>query len=93
MKHLVDRFREGRISVDDFDALQDWLSSNPEVPLGKWYKQYPRFTLAGEGEVPKTFLAPGMVPHGTEVRSPLTPPHAGRRNAHGILRSIGCGSA
>jgi hypothetical protein len=26
-----------------------------------------KFTLAGEGEVPKTFLTPGMVPHGTEV--------------------------
>jgi hypothetical protein len=32
LKHLVDRFREGRISVDDFDALQDWLNSDPEVP-------------------------------------------------------------
>ena len=46
MKHLVDRFREGRISVDDFDELQDWLSSNPEVPPGKWYKKFPKFTLA-----------------------------------------------
>jgi hypothetical protein len=27
MKHLVDRFREGRISVDDFDAFQDWLNT------------------------------------------------------------------
>jgi hypothetical protein len=67
MKHLVDRFREGRISVGDFDTLQDWLNSNPEVPPGKWYKQFPKFTLVGEVEVPKTFLTPGMVPHGTEV--------------------------
>jgi hypothetical protein len=63
MKHLV----EGRISVGDFDTLQDWLNSNPEVPPGKWYKQFPKFTLVGEVEVPKTFLTPGMVPHGTEV--------------------------
>ncbi|HEY1184146.1 MAG TPA: hypothetical protein VGE89_08175 [Bryobacteraceae bacterium] len=68
MKHLVDRFREGRISVDDFDVLQDWLNSDPEVPPGKWYKRFPKFTLAGEGTVPKTFLTPEMVPHGTEVR-------------------------
>ena len=67
MKHLVDRFREGRISVDDFDALQDWLNSDPEVPPGKWYKRFPKFTLVGEGTVPKTFLTAGMVPHGTEV--------------------------
>jgi hypothetical protein len=62
MKHLVDRFREGRISVDDFDALQDWLNTNPEVPHGKWYKQFSEFTSAGEGAVPRTFLTPGMVP-------------------------------
>jgi hypothetical protein len=68
MKHLVDRSCEGRISVDDFDALQNWLSTNPELPPEKWYKQFPKFTLAGEGEVPKTFLTPGMVPDGTEVQ-------------------------
>jgi hypothetical protein len=68
MKHLVDRFREGRISVADFDALQDWLNSNPDVPTGKWYKTFPKFTLAGEGDSPKTFLTPTMVPHGTEVQ-------------------------
>jgi hypothetical protein len=67
MEHLVERFREGRISVADFDALRDWLASNPEVPNGEWYKRFPRFTLAGEGEVPKTFLTPGMVPRGKEV--------------------------
>jgi len=35
--------------------------------IREWYKSFPKFTLAGEGEVPKTFLTPGMVPHGTEV--------------------------
>jgi hypothetical protein len=35
MKHLVDRFREGRISVADFETLQEWLNSNPDVPSGK----------------------------------------------------------
>jgi len=68
MAHLVERFREGRISVADFDALRDWLATNPEVPQGDWYKRFPTFILAGEGEVPKTFLTLGMVPHGKEVR-------------------------
>ena len=68
MRHLVDRFREGRISVGDFDALQDWLKSNPEVPSGTWYNKFPKFTLADERAAPKTFLMPGMVPHGTEVQ-------------------------
>jgi hypothetical protein len=68
MRHLVDRFREGRISVADFEALQDWPDSDPDVPLGDWYKKFPKFILAGQGEWPKTFLAPGMVPRGTEVQ-------------------------
>jgi hypothetical protein len=68
MRHLVDRFRDGRISVTDFDALQDWLNSNPDVPPGRWYKRFPKFILAGEGETPKTFLTSGMVPQGTEVQ-------------------------
>lgn len=68
MKHLVDRFREGRISVSDFDALKDWLDSDPDVPPGEWYKKFAKFTLAGECEVPKTFLASGMAPHGAEVK-------------------------
>ena len=67
MKHLVDRFREGRVSVSDFDELQDWLDSDPDVPHGEWYKRFPRFILAGEGDVPKAFLTSGMVPHGTEL--------------------------
>jgi hypothetical protein len=52
----------------DFDALHDWLNSNPDVPHGAWYKKFPKFILAGEGEVPKTFLTSGMAPHGTEVK-------------------------
>jgi hypothetical protein len=68
MEHLVQRFRDGRISVADFDELRDWLNSDPEVPQGEWYKRFPKFTLAGEGELPKTFLKPEMVPHGKEVR-------------------------
>jgi hypothetical protein len=32
MDHLAMRFREGRISIVDFDELFDWLSSDPDVP-------------------------------------------------------------
>ena len=59
MDHLALRFREGRISIADFDELHDWLASDPDVPHGKWYKRFRRFTLAGEGDLPKTFLEPG----------------------------------
>ena len=62
MDHLALRFREGRILIADFDELHGWLASDPDVPHvphGKWYKRFRRFTLAGEGDLPKTFLEPG----------------------------------
>ena len=68
MNHLLERFREGRISVDDFTDLKHWLESEPDVPTGMWYKRFRKFTLAGEGEFPKTFLAAGMHPKGDEVK-------------------------
>jgi hypothetical protein len=67
MDHLVQRFRDGRISVADFEQLKDWLDSDPDVPQGLWYKRFPKFTLAGEGEMPKTFLASGMAAKGQEL--------------------------
>lgn len=67
LNHLIERFRDGRISVEDFTELKHWLEGSPEVPVGKWYKRFQKFTLAGEGEFPKTFLAPGMAPSGEEV--------------------------
>ena len=68
LDHLIERFREGRISVEDFTELKHWLESDPDVPLGMWYKRFDKFTLAGEGSLPKTFLTPGMTPTGEEVQ-------------------------
>jgi hypothetical protein len=56
MKHLVDRFREGRISDHDFDELQDGLNSNSEVPLGKWYKKFPNSFWQAKDQCRKYFL-------------------------------------
>jgi hypothetical protein len=67
LAHLIERFRDGRISVDDFTELKHWLESDVDVPPGMWYKRFKKFTLAGEGEMPKTFLTPGMAPKGEEV--------------------------
>jgi len=67
MNHLLQRFREGRISVDDFTELKHWLESDPEVPAGLWFKRFPKFTLVGEGEFPKSFLTEKMQPKGDEV--------------------------
>ena len=67
MKHLLERFRDGRIAIEDFTELKHWLESDVEVPEGMWFKRFARFTLAGEGELPKTFLRRGMAAKGTEV--------------------------
>lgn len=67
MQHLVERFRDGRIAVADFLELKHWLESDVEVPAGPWFKRFPNFTLAGEGEMPKTFLTPEMHPKGQEI--------------------------
>ncbi len=68
MDHLLERFREGRVSIEDFTELKHWLESEPEVPAGMWYKRFRKFTLAEEGEFPKTFLSAGMLPKGDEVK-------------------------
>jgi hypothetical protein len=67
MNHLIDRFRKGRIAASDFVELKHWLESDPDVPEGLWFKRFRRFILAGEGELAKTFLEPGMAPKGVEV--------------------------
>jgi hypothetical protein len=67
MDHLLMRFREGRVSVADLNELKHWLESEPDVPAGMWFKRFAKFTLVGEGEYPKTFLAVGMHPHGEEI--------------------------
>jgi hypothetical protein len=60
--HLIEGFQKGRISIEDFTELKHWLESDVDVPAGKWYKRFPNFTLAGEGELPKTFLTSDMKP-------------------------------
>jgi hypothetical protein len=67
MKHLLERYRDGRIAVSDFVELKRWLESDIDVPEGMWFKRFDRFILVGEGEMPKTFLSGRMIPKGKEV--------------------------
>ena len=67
LDHMVARFREGRVSVEDITELKHWLESDPDVPSGMWFKRFRKFTLAGEGEFPKTFLTAAMAPKGQEI--------------------------
>ncbi len=72
LNHLIKRCLErgqerGQVSEADFLELKHWLESDPEVPNGKWYKRFKNGILAGNGEMPSTFLSPGMAVEGEEV--------------------------
>jgi len=67
LNHLIERYRQGRIEAGDLLELKSWLESDPDVPQGKWFKRFKTGTLAGRGELPSTFLAPGMAAEGEEL--------------------------
>ena len=67
-QHLLTRAREREISRSDIVAFAAWLDTDPEVPEGEWFKRFPDMIVCGEGELVKTFLVRGQVPHGQMVR-------------------------
>ncbi len=68
LDHLLDRALEREISGEQFELMAEWLRANPEVAQGKWFKQFPGLTVCGEGELIKTFLQPGQLPSGEEMK-------------------------
>lgn len=66
-QHLFDRAMERKITMQDLFALEEWRRHAPEVPEGRWYKDFGSFKLCGEGKYPKTFLLKGQVADGEEV--------------------------
>ena len=65
--HLVERMRDRSISLDDLNRLRIWLETRPEVPEGRWFKDFGSFLLCGEGSLPKTFLRAGQAADGEEL--------------------------
>jgi hypothetical protein len=63
--HLIERMRDRNISVEDLNQLRLWMETKPEVPEGRWYKDFGSFKLCGEGKYPKTFLLAGQPAVGT----------------------------
>ena len=68
LRHLLARVRQREIPDGQIILLSQWLDANPEVPDGKWFKKFPGLTVCGEGELIKTFLQPGQLPAGEEVK-------------------------
>jgi hypothetical protein len=68
LDHLLDRIISRNISADQLGLLADWLYTEPEVPAGKWFKRFSGMTVCGEGELIKTFLQPGQIATGEELK-------------------------
>ena len=68
LNHLLDRIAERQISAKQLSQFADWLVTEPEVPDGRWFKRFPEVIVCGQGELVKTFLRPGQIPVGEEVR-------------------------
>ena len=66
-QHLFDRAKSREITMEDLFALQEWQRHPPQVPQGRWYKDFASFKLCGEGEYPKTFLLKGQPASGEEI--------------------------
>ena len=66
-QHLLNRLQERRIPAGQLELLARWLDTEPEVPDGEWYKRFSGIIVCGEGELIKTFLAPGQHPKGKSL--------------------------
>ena len=65
--HLVERMQNRNISIEDLNRLRLWMDTKPEVPEGRWFKDFGSFKLCGEGKLPKTFLLAGQLAVGRKL--------------------------
>jgi hypothetical protein len=65
--HLIERVHDRKISVADLNELRVWMEAGPDVPEGRWYKDFGSFKLCGEGKYPKTFLMIGQPATGEKI--------------------------
>ncbi len=66
-QQLLDRIQSRKIPPTQLALLATWLDTEPDVPEGEWYKRFSGMTVCGEGELIKTFLAPGQAPKGKRL--------------------------
>jgi hypothetical protein len=65
--HLFDRVRERKIDAEDLWRLKVWRESEPDAPVGPWFKDFGSFKVCGEGRYPRTFLLRGQAAKGTSL--------------------------
>jgi len=67
LQHLLDRIQTRQIAASQLELLAKWLDTEPDVPVGPWFKRFPGMTVCGHGEFVKTFLLPGQHAKGQRV--------------------------
>ncbi len=65
--HLAERMHDRNIGLDDLNRLRVWLETRPNVPDGRWFKDFGSFKLCGDGKYPKTFLLAGQAATGEKL--------------------------
>jgi hypothetical protein len=65
-QHLSERMCDRSISLADLNQLRLLIDSDPEVPVGDWYKDFGSFKICGRG-YPKTFLSNGQAAKGESL--------------------------
>ena len=65
--HLSARMRDRHVGLDDLNRLRLWIESKPDVPEGRWFKDFGSFKLCGEASLPKTFLLRGQPATGKQL--------------------------
>jgi hypothetical protein len=68
LQHLLDRIQSREISPEQLGEFARWLDTEPEVPAARWFRRFSAMTVCGEDDLVKTFLRPGQVASGEEVR-------------------------
>jgi hypothetical protein len=68
LNHLLDRIATRNVAADQLGLVAEWLDSQPDVPEGKWFKRFPGMTVCGKADLVKTFLTPGQVAEGQEIK-------------------------
>jgi len=49
--HLEDRVRDREIPIGQLQLLSEWLTGEPEVPVGKWFKRFPGMIRLWRGRI------------------------------------------
>lgn len=67
LDHLLDRIRDREVSASQLRLLAEWMDTDPVVPEGKWYREFPEIFVCGDGALVKTILRRGQLPEGEEI--------------------------